>query len=1191
MDELTVDGPVGGSSEHQVLIACKNNDLKSLKNLESRILQNFKPASCDHENHTAFYYAIRSGNDELLKTLIEICSSEPNYSRTMDDLLSGAYEDLKLKQIPLTCEMEYSVVKKLIDLRCQPMANESKSGLDKPARRIAMLKNHPEQLFEHYSSDDVEVDGKFLYLCRIIMQNIQVLQVEKLESPCNLVPWEQLKFLLYAFKSSCTEKDEISFVYNAVLDKKRLLEHLKNSYQILCLTGLPANKSEGTEFGELCTDYTQMKDIYSLERIAYYIRQALTDSENSYFATKRALQVMGEYVKDSKATPHLSASVHITLFDTFDKDLKKCIESLRDKLSHAANIYVLEKRQSQSRSDFKNSLNKLLSVVQDVLVERKLQMVMMVLNKVITGSMRQSELARIIKYSVLEMLMLDILTYMEANLSLFDSGARSVISCLDRNAPLLIAKQMRNHLAHGNVLFQILPTAPSLALIGNARKIMELKPKDLKPGGGKITQPLKPFDEWEKDVMKCLAALDNQQNMFTNAEQGNLEEVLKCIENGADKTARDFKLWNILHYAAKGGRANIFEHFEDDDRPVHFLESKDRDGNRPIHIAAQFGHGHLLEFFVPYDLIEVKQNDGCTPMHVAAQNKHPNLVENLVKKGAKIDTPTNDGWLPIHFAAQNGAVEVIKTLLNECADLKKYVNAKDNYEWAPLHLAVLGEWTSAVSVLLKNGAEINDTGPDTWTSLHLAVHNGHGEMIKILLENNADINATIDEHFTALHVAAQNGHTEVVTILLNLGAYNKAAESSNFTPLCFAAQNGHAEVVRLLLDKDPEQINSVTAFRSAVKNGHETVVTIMIGDGADFNALENDKSTALHVAAENGQEGVVRILLDNKALVDAETDDGTTPLYLAALNGHCGVVEFLLSKQAKVDVSRTNNYTALSAAVEDGHEDVVEVLLKNKASVDAVHLVPALHFAVARGYKVVIKYLLEKGADIESKYIMNNTPLHYALMYRQTAVVKMLLENKANVNAVNDKHFSPLFIAIRHRLTEVVTDLLNRGADVNARLPDNSTPLHYAAFLGYTDGVVALLNGKADIEAINCDEYTPLHVATQYKHIEVVELLLNRDANVNSETINKRTPLHVAAGYDFKEVVDMLLDKGAEINAKDKHKWTALNIAQHYGHIEVMSKLLEKNADRSTKSKLTQTPFGFDDEQNHGIRFTSRKKM
>ncbi|XP_058835311.1 uncharacterized protein LOC131692343 [Topomyia yanbarensis] len=1539
MEEVTMNELKIVLDVQRIILACKRNDIKFLQHLErSDTLQHCEPTEIDEESHNAFYYAIRSGNVELLKTLIDKWPShdfsKPDRAQLLDNLLSDAYEELKLKNMSLGGKIEEFVEERLIHLRFYSEKFGNDSDNDDINDRINMVIEDLDRLNQEYSPKNVEVDDKFLFLCRIMAQNLHVLK-GRLKSTYNVLPWEEMEFCLCAFVSSHTKQQEINFFYNAVLDKTRLLKHTKIFLRVIenmrpltghakCISKTGRKRVENIkdildinqDFEGLYSDYAQIKDMYSLDRIKYYVELALTDVENDNLhclAAERALHVMGEYLKNTPLSPHLSEIVSDMLLVSFHRHQRKTMIELRDHLSHAIvdNNYIYEKRAEARRLklNFREGLKQLANVIQDVMLDRKQQMLIMA-HKQLTNNQqsvsKQAKLVRILKNadleyfdlqrysskidtltedfissvhfyvpdlthyekglvvkiqetlelarksvsntptryvsslkclmkrfnsfpvlhvkdlvtkigiyaklfdsgdlyvdidklvwsiesklslsarneifeiyeklfniaklknnkidciekyryslkpktnrtclddtinslfdqiketacfgdkeklqftkhieklkcdcekradnrstygeflkkaqkyldladlksfyesvtklfskmkepipkkiervvndirkekelkytqhfherlemlqnlvstncthtekirnSALETLLLDIFAYLEEKLTLLDAGARSTASCLDKNVPILTGKQMRNFLAHGNALPRIVSSNPLIAVICNVREILQNKSTLLESCDcKKIAQPNSSFKEWKQSVRNKVESITNQQQMFAAAEENIIENVLKYIQIGADKSAKDFNHCNILHYAARGDSINIFEYFHNKD----LLEFKNHEGNQPIHIAAECGSLKVIEFFMrettagKYNLINAKQKNDFTPLHFAARKGHIEVVNALLTKGAKVDAIDNESWTPLHFAAvnghtevvgtllsigvpidattnggftslhiaaENGVTEVVNTLLTEGAK----VDATQIDSWTPLHIAALNGHTAVVQTLLVKGAKVDVIEIDSWTPLHFAAQNGHTEVVNILLTYCASIDATTNKGSMPLHIATQNGHTETVHILLSKGVKVDATDTDRVTPLHFAANNGHTEIVKILL-ANCAPINATTNEGStplhfAARNGCIEVVNTLMTKGAKVDATDAENVTPLHFAANNGHTEIVNILLTKGAQVDAIIDKGFSTLHIAAQNGHTKVVQTLLTNGATIHATTAKGFSILHIAAENGHTEMVNILLAKGAKVDATDIgsVTPLHIAAQNGHPEVVNILLTNCASIDATTIEGFTALHFAAKNGHTEVVNTLLTKGAKVDATTDKGFSTLHIAAENGHTEMVGILLNKGAKVNATDIDSVTPLHFAAQNGHTEVVNILLINCASIDATTANEGTaPLHIAVKTGHTEVVHTLLTNGAKVDATNIDSATPLHFAANYGYIEVVNILLTKGAKVDATDIANVTPLHIAAQKGQTEVVYTLLTKGAKVDATNKDNVTPLHFAAQNGH----------
>ena len=70
-----------------------------------------------------------------------------------------------------------------------------------------------------------------------------------------------------------------------------------------------------------------------------------------------------------------------------------------------------------------------------------------------------------------------------------------------------------------------------------------------------------------------------------------------------------------------------------------------------------------------------------------------------------------------------------------------------------------------------------------------------------------------------------------------------------------------------------------------------------------------------------------------------------------------------------------------------------------------------LHEAVQTGKTDVVKYLIEKGANVNALDDVQNTPLHRAAIYNRTGIIRLLLNARAKQDLVNDMDRTPWELA------------------------------------------------------------------------------------------------------------------------------------------------------------------------------------
>tara|TARA_A200000113_G_scaffold210559_1_gene210515 strand:+ start:488 stop:1204 length:717 start_codon:yes stop_codon:yes gene_type:complete len=119
---------------------------------------------------------------------------------------------------------------------------------------------------------------------------------------------------------------------------------------------------------------------------------------------------------------------------------------------------------------------------------------------------------------------------------------------------------------------------------------------------------------------------------------------------------------------------------------------------------------------------------------------------------------------------------------------------------------------------------------------------------------------------------------------------------------------------------------------NAALYGNLDEVDRQISMGVDVNQM----GWALMAAAQEGHDSIVSRLISEGAEVNEKTDEGIAPLAMAALDGHVNIVKRLISEGAEVNQKDEFGETALHAAIEKGHDDIVEYLISKGANTDNI---------------------------------------------------------------------------------------------------------------------------------------------------------------------------------------------------------------------------------------------------------------
>ena len=413
--------------------------------------------------------------------------------------------------------------------------------------------------------------------------------------------------------------------------------------------------------------------------------------------------------------------------------------------------------------------------------------------------------------------------------------------------------------------------------------------------------------------------------------------------------------------------------------------------------------------------------------------------------------------------------------------------------------------------------------------------------------------------------------------------------------------------IKKLLDKDPEAVNrkndrGETPLHVAVKFSKFEAVKLLVERGVDIMAVDNTGQVCLHNAND---KAIIEYLADKEPkLMTVKSKMKRTPLVQMASRDALEDVEALLSKMSDGKERLKQMNDALLTAAYLDESNMVKYLIDKGADVNArdYEEYTAIIKCRNRKGKEVIELLCSAGAKINVSNKYGKTPLHRFADIGNVEAVKYLIEKGADVNAKDTNGQVPLNL-IGSNITEIIEVLVAAGADVNARSNSKQTPLHiYASRRGNKDVVEYLLSkgaqieakdrsgntalhgvydvsiaellisSGADIEAENSSHVTPLYRQAERGNVEIVKLLIKNEADIKKGVANIHHPLYVLHGENGVEIAKLFIDRGLDINMTSKDRSTPLHTCSQYGPAELIKYYLDVGANINARDSMGNLP-------------------
>ena len=468
----------------------------------------------------------------------------------------------------------------------------------------------------------------------------------------------------------------------------------------------------------------------------------------------------------------------------------------------------------------------------------------------------------------------------------------------------------------------------------------------------------------------------------------------------------------------------------------------------------------------------------------------------------------------------------------------------------------------------------------------------NAEMIHLCLNMGSDIHAVSSTEDTPLHLTLTFVHSEDdclenVQILIDAGCNPSRCNLAGETPLHLAVRNGFISIAEYLLALHVPLPPDI--LLAASESHKASIICLLTSQGANVHAIAANGDTLLHWILQDPQASSEDILDCVKVILNSGCDPylpnalGKTPFDVAAENGHLLVVQYL--------------HSTLDYPFSPG------ILLSITRSGSS-------------GATQLIRFLIDKGADIHVTHPSGDTLLHLAMLVDSDLEAECLRRTELLVNAGCDPRVcnlageTPFHIAAREghisvmdyflllgisvpsdimliRLERfrsyrdhypVVRFLLENGGDVHSVAKNGDTLLHVAAIIYPEEDALQsakyLVHAGCIPHALNSLQETPLHIAAQRGYTSVVKYLLSLDTELPPDIL-----LTASLGYSNSNIAPLihyLVEEGASVSATTTDGDTPLHLlltqGEEYDLLECVKLLVDAGCDPHAHNLAGETP-------------------
>ena len=252
------------------------------------------------------------------------------------------------------------------------------------------------------------------------------------------------------------------------------------------------------------------------------------------------------------------------------------------------------------------------------------------------------------------------------------------------------------------------------------------------------------FDVFNMDINEsCVNS--NGNNVASRGPSVDVKTVFKQDDDGD----------TLLHIAVTLLSLKLAFYIIDKTPCFSWLNIQNKLFQTPLHLAVLTDQTRLVRRFVVGGAdLESRDHDGNTPVHLACRRNRLDCLRALLQPVRYGEQKRNNYDIPFQAIPQN-------------------LNSKNYEGLSCLHIAALDNNIEIIKALTAFGANVNEKAEKTGrTILHEAAWSGNLNLVKYLLSlgRQCDINARTYDDYAPFDLARSRGHWSVVMELATAGA-------------------------------------------------------------------------------------------------------------------------------------------------------------------------------------------------------------------------------------------------------------------------------------------------------------------------------------------------------------------------------------------------------------------------------------
>jgi ankyrin repeat protein len=177
----------------------------------------------------------------------------------------------------------------------------------------------------------------------------------------------------------------------------------------------------------------------------------------------------------------------------------------------------------------------------------------------------------------------------------------------------------------------------------------------------------------------------------------------------------------------------------------------------------------------------------------------------------------------------------------------------------------------------------------------------------------------------------------------------------------------------------------------------------------------------------------------------------------------------------------------------------------------------------------IVKILIDKDVCIENPF--NQKLIHWICQYSTPEMIKYIIDKGVDLECVNNDGWKPIHFICQYSTPEMIQYIIDKGVDLECRDIIGWRPIHLICRKSTPEMIKYIIDKGVDLECQTNNGWKPIHFICRKSTPEMIKYIINKGVDLECQTNTGWKPIHLICTYSTPEMIKYIIDKRVDINS------------------------------------------------------------